>query len=661
MSISDFLSRLRVPTKLMLMLAVPLSGILYFSLAGIADKTRAADEARDTEQVIATATQVSALVHALARERGSSGLFVGSQGERFANELRAQRSRTDEKLAALERHLTERRAAGDGDELDAALAEALKRTNGLAQHRTAIDRLALPPAEVLSFYTGINKALLRATALLTTRSPNPQIAARISAYVSLINAKEQMGLERGTMSSVFAADRFPERVFERFVAAIALQEAYTETFLALAAPEDRAFYDDKSAGAAAEKAAGMRKLALQRAATGGFGVDPEQWFAVMTERIEALQQVESRLADELVASASAVRQQARHAIFLFGSVALMIALGTLVLSLQIARSVTVPLQAAVGMAAKIAAGNLGIECVKAGRDELGDLLRAMMEMAERLRVTVAEVVSSASALSGASIQVSGASQALSQGTTEQAASMEQTSSSLEEINASIAQNADYSKKTDETARKAAGDAEQSGLAVQESVRAMGSIVSKIEIVEEIAYQTNLLSLNAAIEAARAGDAGRGFAVVAAEIRKLAERSRAAAKEIAALASSSMKVAEGAGSRLDQLVPAIKRTAELIQEVAAASREQASNIREISRAVSEGDQVTQRNAAASEELASTAEEMAAQAEALRSLMAFFELGNAAPRAEPRPSARPSAAPPRRQNGHARTSDEHFVSF
>jgi methyl-accepting chemotaxis protein len=181
---------------------------------------------------------------------------------------------------------------------------------------------------------------------------------------------------------------------------------------------------------------------------------------------------------------------------------------------------------------------------------------------------------------------------------------------------------------EQTAQRGLRDAGECAQAVKESVRAMESIADKTSIVEEIAYQTNLLAINAAIEAARAGEHGRGFAVVAAEIRKLAERSRAAAKEISGFAESSVRVAERSGKLLDDLVPAIQRTVDLVQDVAAASNEQSGGVGHVNRAMSQVDQVTQRNAAAAQELASTAEEMAAQAEALRQLIDFFVVGRPA---------------------------------
>jgi methyl-accepting chemotaxis protein len=280
------------------------------------------------------------------------------------------------------------------------------------------------------------------------------------------------------------------------------------------------------------------------------------------------------------------------------------------------------LKGTVDLAGKIAKGDLAVEVnILSEKDDLG---KALQNMVGKLEEIVAEVRSAADNVASGSQEMGSSSEEMSQGATEQAAAAEEASSSMEQMVSNIRQNADNATQTEKIALKSAEDAREGGKAVSETVKAMKEIAEKISIIEEIARQTDLLALNAAIEAARAGEHGKGFAVVASEVRKLAERSQTAAGEISKLSSSSVEVAEKAGDMLSKLVPDIQKTAELVQEIAAASNEQNTGAEQINKAIQQLDQVIQQNASASEELSSTAEELSSQAEQLQGTIGFFRV-------------------------------------
>jgi methyl-accepting chemotaxis protein len=309
-------------------------------------------------------------------------------------------------------------------------------------------------------------------------------------------------------------------------------------------------------------------------------------------------------------------------------------------------------------AKEVAGGNLTVQL--AARSANDELMQSLSSMVAKLSEVVTDVKNASDNVAAGSQQMSSSAEETSQGATEQAAAAEEASSAMEQMSANIRQNADNAMQTEKIAVKSAQDAQEGGRAVIQTVAAMREIAGKISIIEEIARQTNLLALNAAIEAARAGEHGKGFAVVASEVRKLAERSQKAAAEISELSSSSVQVAEKAGDMLTRMLPDIQKTAELVQEISAASKEQDTGAEQINKAIQQLDQVIQQNATAAEEMSATAEELASQSEQLQDTIGFFRTGEEhsgrVPARQPakaaaKPAARKPAAPARARLTHA----------
>jgi methyl-accepting chemotaxis protein len=658
-NILQFVRDAKLRTKLLAIAMAPLLGLTYFAGESFFERNAAAREAANVGTLVALAVRIGNVVHETQRERGATTLFVSSGGKAFQAELEAQRRDTDLRVSDLRAYLADTTRELP-ERVQKELGGAQRELDLLSGTRTRATQLAGDVKELIAYYTGLNEMLLSSIASITSATSSAQVTRSSSAYLSLLRAKENAGIERAQLSNVFVNKGFAAGQSFTVASIISRQQVYLRAFTELGSADVVAAYQGKARSEVFSRVEQFEKSAFAAAGPQDFTVDPKVWFEAATAKIDGLKEIEETLADALKARVSSDRAAARSAALLALLLWLVVTAIALGQTLLIVREITRPVARAVEVLAAVAEGDLSAKIEVQNKDEIGQITRALQRAVEGIRTALLETRAVANEVAGASEQLSSASEDISSGAQEQAASLEQTAASLEEITSTMNQNAENARQAAQLAGSSRDVAERGGRVVGSAVSAMGQITEAsrriadiLTTIDEIAFQTNLLALNAAVEAARAGEQGRGFAVVAAEVRALAQRSAAAAKEIKGLiADSSTKVNAGSdqvnecGKALQEIVTSVKRVTDTVGEIAAASREQNTGIAQVNKAVSQMDQVTQANAAQTEEMSSTAAALSEQAKQLRKLVARFKLGDEAPETTAATSSPPAPKPMRR---------------